>query len=853
MQAASGHSVSVGDPQGEQTGSSGLALDLIQLAGLTAGASSAASSTAYAVDAVVKEALLFFAIMPQDGLEALGRHRPSAGAGEEVFRGFGQQAHADARAAGEACALAHTLAASESRGGSLSGGNILPAALAAGRVANHADRTAATAREGAQLCMGILEDAVQVNASALARETAKRCAEQALHSIEAAIRAEQHSRSLKEVLAHTLSAAELQARANCSNPGQQEVSAIAASSKQAPPTAPTAPPTAQALNTVRWWEDFPLGEITPEANIDCHPAQDVPQIYGSLSQHLEAAVRKCSRAGGGHAYEDDARAVCALVEWRFSKAVTLGIKEEDVLTDSGVWHLACWRGPMEEPSKLPPELRHLLRRCGSSLVLALKAAFRKPAQMQEAFCLDKAEKLPFAGTFQMPRKGVAAEEGEWEHVCDQLGWLRSGYDKGTTLNDAAAVAAAQSCMMTCNSDGQDTDDEWSIESITLQQLHALSNRSRSSKTQSKRTSFTAPAVADKPVAQGLPVEEGDDVRVILQELLGDWDRAHPDIKFPRRGFADDEALLKKVSGPASVAARASSQQVHVQSTQVPLSPCVGRPQRSFNQSGARIKQPTFNVTTPGTSLGLGVDLLDVRDNEPATVTASSPVHKLVEPPHLLQTAALAHSDDRYDEEDGDGLWFLDTDYGTTDRKLHSFGEFHVGSRGSSYLPGKLLQQRLPRTFNESMENIAQERREEYGMPRGVTGLGRGFRDRWTRAERVNADWLLSHRARTFNGSLQGDRCGSSPIQTPAGTFIATPTWSESGDVFVPRRDDPCSPLYVQATPQRWASEHCQEMSQPSAPLQSAHMYHPGFGLLGPDQAAFLGTFGGNKFEIHKTA
>lgn len=149
--------------QAEASSGSGLALDLIQLAGLAAGASSAASSTAYAVDAVVKEALLFFAIMPQDAnLEALGRHRP--GPGEEVFRSFGQQAHADARAAGEACALAHQLVASDSRGGGTLGasGNILPAALAAGRVANHADRTAATAREGAQLCMGILEDAVQV-------------------------------------------------------------------------------------------------------------------------------------------------------------------------------------------------------------------------------------------------------------------------------------------------------------------------------------------------------------------------------------------------------------------------------------------------------------------------------------------------------------------------------------------------------------------------------------------------------------------------------------------------------------------------------------------------------------------
>lgn len=33
-------------------------------------------------------------------------------------------------------------------------GNLLPAALAAGRVASHADWTAATAREGAQLCQG---------------------------------------------------------------------------------------------------------------------------------------------------------------------------------------------------------------------------------------------------------------------------------------------------------------------------------------------------------------------------------------------------------------------------------------------------------------------------------------------------------------------------------------------------------------------------------------------------------------------------------------------------------------------------------------------------------------------------
>lgn len=832
-------SVSVADPQSEKAAgsSAGLALDLIQLAGLAAGASSAASSTAYAVDAVVKEALLFFAIMPQDAnLEALGRHRPAAGAGEDIFRSFGQQAHADARAAGEACALAHQLVASESRGGSFTGGNILPAALAAGRVANHADRTAATAREGAQLCMGILEDAVQVNASALARETAKRCAEQALHSIEAAIRAEQHSRSLKEVLAQTLSVAELQARVSCGSAGLPSDLAGVASK----------PPPQPSLST-RWWEDFPLQEVA-EANIDW-PSQDVCEFYGNLGQHLETAARKCSLVGDGHAFEEDARAVGTLVEWRFAKAVALGINEEDVLSDSGLWHLACWRASVgEDPSKLPPELRKLLNRCGSSLVLALRAAFHTPLQMQEAFTHEKVEQLPFAGTFQLPRRGVAAEDGEWERACDELGWIPSSYrDKGVTLNDTATIAAAQSCMSSSQAqDAAGADDEWSVESITLQQLHALSNRSRSSKTQSKRNSFNAASgTAEKPPPAQVPAgDEGEDVRAILQELLGDWDRAHPDITLNRRGFAEDE-VLRKASVPAQVAARAV-QQVSMQPTQVSMSPCVGRPQRSFNESGGtRIKQPTFNVTTsPGPSLGLGVDLLDVRDTEPATVCASSPVHKLVEPPHLLQSAALAADDDRYNEEDGDRLWLLDTDL-PVDRKLHSFGEFHVGSRGSSYLPGKLLQ-RLPRTFNESMENIAQERREEYGMPRSVTGLGRGFRD-WTRPERVNADWLLSHRARTFNGSLQGDRCGSSPVQTPAGTFIATPTWSES-DEFAPRRDDPSSPLYVQATPQRWASEHCQEMSQSSElPCQGAHyQYHPGFGLLGPEQAAFLGMFASNK-------
>jgi len=216
-----------------------------------------------------------------------------------------------------------------------------------------------------------------------------------------------------------------------------------------------------------------------------------------------------------------------------------------------------------------------------------------------------------------------------------------------------------------------------------------------------------------------------------------------------------------------------------------------------------------------------VDLLNAGvagGHEPATVevSASSPVHKLVEPPHLLRTALECTEDDQDDE---DGIWPLETEL-PTNRKLHSFGE------------------RLPRTFNESMGHVAQERREAYGVHGvhgvpGLAGLGHFPGTAWpprSLAVQPDDDGLLSNRARTFNGSLPGDRCGSSPVQTPAGTFIATPTWSESGE-FATRRDDPCSPLYIQATPQRWASEHCQEMSQPSTGLPSTQAYRGFAGLL----------------------
>jgi len=36
------------------------------------------------------------------------------------------------------------------------------------------------------------------------------------------------------------------------------------------------------------------------------------------------------------------------------------------------------------------------------------------------------EKQSFPGAFQLPRRGVAMEEGEWERACDQLGGVSQG-------------------------------------------------------------------------------------------------------------------------------------------------------------------------------------------------------------------------------------------------------------------------------------------------------------------------------------------------------------------------------------------------------------------------------------------
>merc|ERR1719506_2613777 len=110
---------------------------------------------------------------------------------EEVFKMYGKKAYFDACAATEAKEEMQQLVAERNPS----------AVVSAGRVAMSAARTASTAREAAGMCMGILEEAVQANAGLLARETAKRCAEQALQSVEAASVTEAHSLCLAKFLA----------------------------------------------------------------------------------------------------------------------------------------------------------------------------------------------------------------------------------------------------------------------------------------------------------------------------------------------------------------------------------------------------------------------------------------------------------------------------------------------------------------------------------------------------------------------------------------------------------------------------------------------------------------------------
>jgi len=557
--------------------------DAMQLSALAAAASSAASSTAYAVDGVVKEAVLFFAAMPpsagpvrRPGINGFGQVEIS----EEVFRLFEIRVHADACSAAEACAEAHQHATRDRE-------SIGKAALAASCVGTLAERTATTAREVAQLCMGILEEAVQANASPFARETAKRCAEQALRSVEAAGVAEQHSRSLCEILAPVM----------LGNEYHQHFSGVVGGTANqvaatATPKIPQTPwlDSSQELNTSmtlvrRWWDVCSSehnGASVPKAKLQDvavsghnlpNGLEETISSVDALEKHLARRVADCAAlvvpTADLAADRENECALKAILEWRLGVAMANGCVEEKILSDGHSAGLACWRAPAEEA--LSTELHEAACGCGqesfSGLVAALQGATRQPL-LEKAPVTSNASEVPcgpFPGPFQHALSEATdfnVDTNDLDARFDCLDWI--AHDSATQgqasrktgqppvpLTSSSALAAIASWQVA----GLDpsvaesavegpldpTDDAWSIDQMTLRQLHLMSMHSRSKQRRGAAVKHKGledgagppTALVQSEASPALePVDDEVDVREFLREVFGDCE-------FPTEEATDD--------------------------------------------------------------------------------------------------------------------------------------------------------------------------------------------------------------------------------------------------------------------------------------------------------------------------
>jgi hypothetical protein len=220
----------------------------------------------------------------------------------------------------------------------------------------------------------------------------------------------------------------------------------------------------------------------------------------------------------------------------------------------------------------------------------------------------------------------------------------------------------------------------------------------------------------------------------------------------------------------------------------------------------------------------------------APATVQTVQHRLIEPPQLL-SEALSRQCGEGEEDEVDAVvrdqeepaplggfsLTVSRRLGTTHTSSSSAGPNWDGDearasttsgseefpRWGSYFPGQhLLQSRMPWTFHESMEHIAIERRRAYDVP---GGLGSGHWAPSTSSMRASGS-----RARTFNEAFAEY---PTPIPTPSGTFIRTPTWTSAdsgefgGTATRDLRDDP---LYVQPCEPapRWVGESSYEEGIP---------------------------------------
>eukprot|EP00929_Paragymnodinium_shiwhaense_P007514 TRINITY_DN111434_c0_g1_i1.p1 TRINITY_DN111434_c0_g1~~TRINITY_DN111434_c0_g1_i1.p1 ORF type:complete len:960 (+),score=188.63 TRINITY_DN111434_c0_g1_i1:138-3017(+) len=896
--------------------------DVMQLAQIAAAASSAAASTAHAVDIVVNEAVLFFATMPPGHV----------GEGSEVFKSFGKRAHGDASAAAEACQQVHQMVARYSS--SEDDAFIQAAARAAAQVSSHTDKTVAIAREAAELCMGIVEEAGQANASQLARDTAKRCLEQAIQSIKVASETERQSLSLRELLARVGGAGERRtqpaALSSRAPPGVVSASSLTGAALQQPRKS-SAPRVRR-----RWFEqdakeiarlvaalpsDTSAGRSSGSRSVpDSTPApappaatwclEDAINGVSNLNEYLAKSCRLCMEAGrsaglpvarrrpsaenhGGlngvadaDGAEDD-EALHTIVEWRYGQALSSGCKEEEILSDVTVAHLAYSERSPEEP--IDRELAGALRGCSPpqlrGLVSALQASRGASVRNAEGYMysgdVEEAVATPFPGAFvlahqreqpllaaaEAPRKeaGVGMAPS-WDGLFDKLGWTPSASStwKGSSPDSVAAIASS---FLQDNLSAVADEDKWTVDGMTLRQLHLMSMRSRCKQRRSTGTGkqkggaedgVASYANAGNSGALG-PDEDTVELRNFLQQVFGleaemhTLDDARDCLDTSAFSMARSAAaargaiggvgaqqltVVPATTGQASTRRSRQSAKKRAQGTLGPPGgPSVMPQSAPLVATSLAPGGPTASSPAPRATLSIPAACVSAAPiaaaGEVSVALGQSPAHRLIEPPQLLHAALTRHKspdEDQDDDEDFADITGRDHPPGASSAADHYIWDRdRVGGsllnlpsleppglpRG--YLPGELLR-RLPRTFHESMEHIAVQRREAYGMPARLEF------DNWRTSPSAAMAGLPENRARTFN---EGSRMWSSketplgatyssfsPINTPAGPYIRTPTWTsvDSTELIGALKDDPFGPLYVQARPKAWASEHCEEVS-----------------------------------------
>jgi hypothetical protein len=502
-----------------------------ELSRLTVLVSNSATSVACVVDAVVKEAVLYFATMPTMSAQAT-----STSSQEEVFKMYGKKAYFDACAATEAREEMQQLVAERNPS----------AVVSAGRVAMSAARTASTAREAAQLCMGILEEAVQANAGLLARETAKRCAEQALRSVEAATEAENNSMQLALFLAPDAPEQVLQHGIQQSPVKPQSGEDFSTFEGHPPVFSSIGRRQPVPLNDAcRWWEQEEVQRCILEM-----PSINLPQLgsspsavsavavsaafesIGHLEAHFEKKVECCLQAASNIQLDGDRKdeqALKVIVEWRYGQASAKGIAEEDVISDAAVARLAYWRPePGENPvnNQILQEVQQHGPVAFKALVVALSNLTPSPTQGRGAAFKGA------GGPRAAARKGNATPT-EWDKLFHDLGWgLQVPIQR---RNTDFKRRSRPSLDVTLDDLTVPTEESWSIDDMTLQHLHVMSIHSRfkqrnAAGAKQKEPGGTTSSGSTAPVnAQPTAAAEEDEMALkeFLKNTLGTWELAAP--------------------------------------------------------------------------------------------------------------------------------------------------------------------------------------------------------------------------------------------------------------------------------------------------------------------------------------